>query len=101
MRIIDSYIYHFETLQTIVQALKTLDTLTPANTNGRDILRSVWKDKYEIESGVSHPDPPLVPPIGRMFVYRGKLRLVLVEYIYYSQTDCKFPARQVFVVQLS
>ena len=44
-------------------------------------------DKYAIETGACQSEPPWVPPVGRLFVYRGKLKPVLVPYIYYSQTD--------------
>ena len=47
----------------------------------------VWSDKYAIEAGARQSDQPLDPPVSRLFIYRGKLKPVLVPYIYYSHTD--------------
>ena len=87
IRILDEYIHNFDSPQTIIQTLKTIDTWSRANTAGRAILRSVWSDKHIIEDSVNQEDPPLVPPIGKMFTYRGELKPALVPCIYYSQSD--------------
>ena len=87
IRILDHYMHHFDPPQTVVQTLKTIDTWSRANTAGRAIQRLVWSDKYAIEAGARQSDQPLDPPVGRLFIYRGKLKPVLVPYIYYSHTD--------------
>ena len=70
IRILDHYVHHFDPSQTVVQTLKTIDTWSRANTASRAIQRSVWSDKYAIET----VRPAFGPASRQTFHLPGKVK---------------------------